>query len=126
MDHDNRGTAIRAWLHVRVERQLPGIADVPPDARNDVVAVGITGVKRTARLCERGGADCECDEEWSAHSHEEGRSRAPMNRQPRCSLDARRTGLRSHARAHRSHRINRDSLIAAATPGHDIEPGLTA
>jgi len=64
VDHHNRGTTtIRAWLHVCVEREIAGIADISPDARNDVVAVGITDVKGRAGLCECWCVDRERDEE---------------------------------------------------------------
>ena len=43
-------------LHIGIERESAGIGDVPFDARNDVVACGVTDLKRRAGLRSRWGA----------------------------------------------------------------------
>ena len=56
MNHDDGRAAGGALLHVRIEREIAGIGDVPLDARNDVVAIGIANLKRRTRL--RGSRRC--------------------------------------------------------------------
>ena len=63
MNDDDGRTTARAWLNVGVERQVAGIADISPDARDDVVAVGIADVERRAGLRECRCVDRERDEE---------------------------------------------------------------
>jgi hypothetical protein len=87
VNHDDRWTTVRAWLHVCVEREIAGIADISTDTRNDVIAVGITGVKRRAGLCECGGVDRERDEERNDLSCDESHGRAP-----RVSVDTAQRG----------------------------------
>ena len=93
MNHDNRRAAGRRLLNVRVEGEIAGIGDVPPDTGNDVVAVWIADLKRGAGLCECGCVDCERDEERNDLSCDEGHGRAPEPATTALPLDARRNHL---------------------------------
>ena len=64
VNHHDRRTRTRPLLNVGVEREVSGIGDVPLDAGNDVVAVGIADVERGARLRKRRTrAERECEQE---------------------------------------------------------------
>ena len=69
VNHHDRWTRTGPLLHVGVEREVSGIRDVPLDAGNDVIAVGVADVERWTRLRNRRTrAERECEQnrnEWN-------------------------------------------------------------
>jgi len=64
VNHHDRWTRTGPLLHVGVEREVSGIRDVPLDAGNDVIAVGVADVERWTRLRNRRTrAERECEQE---------------------------------------------------------------
>ena len=78
MNDDDGWSMGTAALHVGIERQITGVGDITLDARDDVVALGVTNLQSGARLRERGSRQCEKEDEPESHLRRPRSGRVPM------------------------------------------------